>query len=353
MVHRDLKPANIFLTLEGTAKLFDFGVAKPTSSAASIGADRPDQTKSLTLFGTPEYMAPEQATSGPVDGRADLYALGCVLYEMLTGRLPFAGKSAVAILEAKTKGSPESPRERAPNRGIPKSVDELVMRAIARHPSLRFQSAAEMITAITAGLEEPNARRSSRRVMGYAALAAVMGFATVLLVGKSRELRSMIHLDRTPPPALAAAVEPPALAAAVEPPALAAATVASVTDAGAVDPGVRGDVVLNVPDVVLAANDAAPTAALDTEARAPDDAREDDAVNAEAPAAPSPVAQASSVRRTTRKHAPATPALKTARAIGSAKGKATANTVAAHGDAAASAKRKHAAKSHKHKPAKH
>jgi serine/threonine-protein kinase len=135
------------------------------------------------LFGTPEYIAPEQIAGGRVDRRADLYALGCVLYEMLTERLPFIADSDVAVLDAKLKGSPEPLRERAPNRNLPRSVDRLVMRALARHPSRRHDSAAEMAAEISICLQEPSRRRARRRAAGASVLAAVMAFAAVL-VGK-------------------------------------------------------------------------------------------------------------------------------------------------------------------------
>src|SRR5262249_25601411 len=184
----------LFLTRDGGLKILDFGLAKtPEESGADETPSSNGSTLAgFTLFGTPEYMAPEQAASGRVDARADLYALGCVLYEMLTGRLPFAEASHVAILDAKIKGSPESPRERAPSRGIPMMVDELVMRAIARHPTVRFQSAAEMLAAIDATLEAPLVRRSKWRALGMSGLAASMAFAVVLLVGKARELRALL-----------------------------------------------------------------------------------------------------------------------------------------------------------------
>jgi eukaryotic-like serine/threonine-protein kinase len=182
LVHRDIKPENLFITSAGAVKLIDFGLAK---SAEELGEAEDSATDlgSLTLFGTPEYIAPEQIAGGRVDRRADLYALGCVLYEMLSGRLPFVADSDVALLDAKLKGSPESLRERAPNLRVPRSVDRLVMRALARHPSRRFASAADMAEAIAVCLELPSRSRARRRAAGASVVAAVMAFATVL-VGK-------------------------------------------------------------------------------------------------------------------------------------------------------------------------
>lgn len=167
LVHRDVKPENIMVGPDGALKLLDFGLVM---AADEVGATEETALSSVTLFGTPEYMAPEQASGAKVDERADLYAVGSVLYELLTGTLPFERDSAVAILEAKVKGSPEHPRERARDRDIPEGVDELVMRAIARHPSLRFGSAREMIAAIDRELDSGKARR--RRWVGAVVFAA-------------------------------------------------------------------------------------------------------------------------------------------------------------------------------------
>jgi serine/threonine-protein kinase len=197
VVHRDIKPHNLFLAEGDEVKLIDFGLAKTADELGDIeeSDERAQQIGAMTLFGTPEYIAPEQAAGGRVDHRADLYALGCVLYEMLSGRLPFVASSDVKVLDAKLRGNPDPVRERAPNRGIPRAVGRLVMKSLARHPSRRFQSALEMAKAISVALDEPSRQRSRRRAIGASVVAGVMAFGLVLVGQQARPWLEALPAD--------------------------------------------------------------------------------------------------------------------------------------------------------------
>lgn len=190
LVHRDLKPANLFLTKVPVAngesrrsgdatslKLLDFGVAMALSDV-----EGEKRQKGFAIFGTPEYMAPEQVAGEAVDGRCDIYALGCVLYELITGSRPFSGGSSVVVMGKQLRETAESPRLRAPHRGIPADVDAIVMKALAKKPDDRFASAEEMRAALEAAVARPIAQRTKTRRMtaGIAALSVFIGVGVAL-----------------------------------------------------------------------------------------------------------------------------------------------------------------------------
>jgi serine/threonine-protein kinase len=138
LVHRDIKPANILLSEDGRVKVGDFGIAKAAESA--------DLTQEGSFLGTAKYLAPEQVEAGPVDGRTDLYALGVVLYELLTGRVPFEGDSSSSTALARLHSDPQRPRLVKP--GIPRELETITMRLLARSPDDRYATATEARAAL-------------------------------------------------------------------------------------------------------------------------------------------------------------------------------------------------------------
>jgi len=141
LVHRDVKPGNILLSDDGRVLVADFGIAKAAEATA-------DLTEVGQVVGTAKYLSPEQVEGQPLDARSDVYALGVVLYEMLTGRPPFSAENATATALARMTSDPLRPRQvRA---GIPRAVEDVVLRAMARRPDDRYPSAEEMRDALLA-----------------------------------------------------------------------------------------------------------------------------------------------------------------------------------------------------------
>jgi serine/threonine protein kinase len=136
VIHRDLKPQNIMLCKDGTIRIMDFGIAR---DAASRRITRMGNSQSM---GTPDYMAPEQVQGKRADRRTDIYNLGALLYEMLTGSVPFRDENQWAALNARVTGDPVAPRKL--NRDISPQAEEIVLRALQRNPAERYPSAAAM-----------------------------------------------------------------------------------------------------------------------------------------------------------------------------------------------------------------
>ncbi len=153
IVHRDLKPENVMLVEKGGdpdfVKVLDFGIAKVPLDAHEAAAQAGNPlTKAGMIFGTPEYMAPEQALGQTVDGRADLYALGVILFEMLSGVRPFASESSVGILGQQLSKPAPTIAERAPGVAVPPAAEQIVRQLLARESAGRYQSASELGRAI-------------------------------------------------------------------------------------------------------------------------------------------------------------------------------------------------------------
>jgi len=158
MVHRDVKPSNILLTERGQPMLTDFGIAKVLDIEETM-----DLTGTSAAVGTPEYMAPEQATAKTADHRADIYALGIVLYEMVTGRKPYQADTPMAVMIMHARDPLPRPSQYVP--GLPERVEKVLLNALAKNPADRYQSMAGMGNA----LEEPTGgtpeQKPSKRIV--------------------------------------------------------------------------------------------------------------------------------------------------------------------------------------------
>ncbi len=145
VIHRDIKPANMMLTKEGVLKVMDFGIARVLGSAR--------MTRHGNIIGTIEYMSPEQVRGEETDARSDIYSLGILLYEMLTGRIPFESKSEFELMRSQIEDAPEPPTTFADH--IPLELEQAIMRSLAKMPDARFQTAnefrAQLLNTISSG----------------------------------------------------------------------------------------------------------------------------------------------------------------------------------------------------------
>lgn len=136
IIHRDVKPANIMISATNAVKVMDFGIARAIADSGN------SVTQTAAVIGTAQYLSPEQARGDTVDARSDVYSLGCVLYEILTGEPPFVGDSPVAVAYQHVREDPVPPSQR--HEGISADLDAVVLKALAKNPDNRYQTAAEM-----------------------------------------------------------------------------------------------------------------------------------------------------------------------------------------------------------------
>lgn len=155
VVHRDIKPGNVMVTDAGQVKVMDFGIARAVSDSSSTVAE------TTQILGTAAYFSPEQAKGEPVDARADVYSTGVVLYELLTGRQPFRGESPVAVAYQHVSEAPVPPSE--VNDTVPRALDTVALRALAKDPFQRYQDAAGFREALDATVD---GRQPSKRQVG-------------------------------------------------------------------------------------------------------------------------------------------------------------------------------------------
>ena len=155
IVHRDLKPENIFVTNQGGIrdfpKVLDFGLAKVTERQMRPGSMV--LTQQGMVFGTPEFMSPEQAHGKTLDARSDIYSLGIILYELLTGKLPFDAKQPIEYIQLHVNATPIPLSKRRPKATFPSGLEEVVMAALAKKPEERYASAADFAAALESVLQ--------------------------------------------------------------------------------------------------------------------------------------------------------------------------------------------------------
>jgi WD40 repeat protein len=203
LVHRDVKPANVWLEEGGRVKILDFGLVRYTQDEVGPGrppgppsaADNPGLTQEGIIVGTPAFMSPEQAEGRPATEHSDLFSLGCVLYRLATGALPFDGRNSAAILRAVVSSTPRRPR--ALNPRLPAGLDRLIGRLLAKVPSGRPASAREVIAALGA-LQARHAPAARPRLLTAAAFAlgvAVALAAAVVLYARTDKGEVVIESD--------------------------------------------------------------------------------------------------------------------------------------------------------------
>src|SRR5919198_4852432 len=192
IVHRDIKPHNVVVDSDGRLKVTDFGIARSGAS---------QMTEVGSIIGTAQYLSPEQAKGAPVDQRSDLYSVGVVLYEMLTGTVPFTGDTPLEIAMKHLSAVPEPPSKLRPE--VPHDLDLIVLRALAKDPAERYQSADEMdrdLARVAEGLPiDPETETAATAVLAGSGVLAAAAPTSVLQRPAETTPTRAVPPGRTPP----------------------------------------------------------------------------------------------------------------------------------------------------------
>jgi beta-lactam-binding protein with PASTA domain/predicted Ser/Thr protein kinase len=179
IVHRDVKPGNVMITPQGTVKVMDFGIARAVSDSAAT------MTSTAAVIGTAQYLSPEQARGEGVDARSDVYSMGCLLYELVTGAPPFSGDSPVAVAYQHVREDPRLPSSINPE--VPAELDAILLKAMSKNPANRYQSAADMRNDLLRALAGQQVEATP--VMGDAEKTTILAAAPAGYGGYGRDDR--------------------------------------------------------------------------------------------------------------------------------------------------------------------
>lgn len=186
VIHRDLKPSNVLIDHSGNCLLTDFGLAKMVEGSAQL-------TATGSVLGTPAYMSPEQGLGKPAEARSDIYALGVVLYEMTTGRLPYHAETPVAIILKHIQGPLPPPRARNP--ALPESIERVILKALAKEPDDRYSTAGEMVRALRAAIPSATSADASAPLVRRKRPARPRGTASIPARPREPDFRAPLKED--------------------------------------------------------------------------------------------------------------------------------------------------------------